>query len=423
MGECGLDYFRDHAPRDVQARVFGAQIDLANELRLPLVIHTRAADDDTFRMLERAEVPVVLHCFSSVGRLDDAIARDYHCSFAGNVAYPSAGPLREAAALVPAERILAETDSPYLAPPPHRGRPNQPAHVAVTLGVLARERGVALLRAGRPDRPKRRPPVRAVTAQISLARLREYGISPDRDLGQNFLIDSNVLDVAGRLMPVTAEDVVVEVGAGLGVLTAWLAERVALVHAIEIDRRLEPALAATLAGVTNVRLAFADALDLDLAALDPRPGVMVANLPYGVATPVLIRALPAVDRFCVMVQREIGERLFAQPGSKAYGAVSVLVQLACERIGGRAVSRHVFVPQPKVDSMLVAFRRRPEFVFGTEWEWTGRVVHGAFAHRRKTLQNSLRLAGLPAPPADIAELRAEQLTPERLGQLAQELSE
>ena len=142
VGECGLDHYRDHAPHDVQARVFEAQIELANELAMPLVIHTRAADDDTFRMLERARVPVVLHCFSSVDRLDEAIERDYHCSFAGNVAYPSAGPLRAAAARVPAERILAETDSPYLAPPPHRGRPNQPAHVAVTLGVLARERGV-----------------------------------------------------------------------------------------------------------------------------------------------------------------------------------------------------------------------------------------------------------------------------------------
>ena len=151
---------------------------------------------------------------------------------------------------------------------------------------------------------------------------------------------------------------------------------------------------------------------------------MVANLPYGVATPVLtMRALPAVERFCVMVQREIGERLFAEPGSKAYGAVSVLVQLACERIGARPVSRHVFVPEPRVDSMLIAFRRRPGFVFGPDWEWTGRVVHGAFAHRRKTLQNSLRLAGLPAPPGDIAELRAEQLTPERLGRLAVELHE
>jgi 16S rRNA (adenine1518-N6/adenine1519-N6)-dimethyltransferase len=261
-----------------------------------------------------------------------------------------------------------------------------------------------------------------VTRQVTLARLREFGISPDRDLGQNFLVDDNVLSMVGRLMPVTAEDVVVEVGAGVGVLTVWLARRTAFVHAVEIDRRLEPALRETLRGVGNVRLRFADALDVDLAALDPAPDAMVANLPYSVATPVIIRALPAVERFCVMVQREIGERFFAAPGTKAYGAVSVLVQLASERLGSRAVSRHVFVPEPRVDSMLVAFRRRAGADLGEGWEWTARVVHGAFAHRRKTLANSLRLAGLPPPPADVGELRAEQLPPERFVRLAQELA-
>lgn len=260
-----------------------------------------------------------------------------------------------------------------------------------------------------------------MSRQVSLRRLAEFGITPDRLLGQNFLIDDNVLEVAGRLVPVAAEDVVVEVGAGVGVLTAWLARRAGMVHAIEIDRRLEPALSETLRDVENVRLLFADALDVDLTALEPPPSAMVANLPYGVATPVIIRALPAVERFCVMVQREIGERLFATPGTKAYGAVSVLVQLACERTGARTVSRSVFVPQPNVDSMLVAFRRRPGFAFGPGWSWTGAVVHGAFAHRRKTLANSLRLAGLPPPPADVAGLRAEQLPPERFARLAEEL--
>jgi 16S rRNA (adenine1518-N6/adenine1519-N6)-dimethyltransferase len=260
-----------------------------------------------------------------------------------------------------------------------------------------------------------------VTRQVSLRRLAEFGISPDRALGQNFLIDNNVLETVERLAPLAAEDVVVEVGAGLGVLTAWLAEHVGLVHAIELDRRLQPALEETLRDVGNVRLLFADALDVDLAALEPAPSAMVANLPYGVATPVIIRALPAIERFCVMVQREIGERLFAVPGTKAYGAVSVLVQLACERTGARTVSRSVFVPQPNVDSMLVAFRRREGFAFEKGWAWTGTVVHGAFAHRRKTLANSLRLAGLPAPPAEIADLRAEQLPPERFALLAEEL--
>ena len=143
VGECGLDFFRDYAPRADQLRIFQAQIALANQTGLPLVIHTRAADDDTFRMLAAAEVPVLLHCFSSVDRLDDAIERGYFCSFAGNVAFPKAADLRAAAVRVPGDRILAETDCPYLAPPPHRGRPNQPAYAAITLGVLARERGVS----------------------------------------------------------------------------------------------------------------------------------------------------------------------------------------------------------------------------------------------------------------------------------------
>ena len=142
VGECGLDFFRDYAPRDAQRRAFAAQIEVANEAGLPLVIHTRAADDETFAMLESAEVPVVLHCFGSVGRLDDALERGYLVSFAGNVAYPKAQDLREAARRVPDDRILAETDAPYLAPPPHRGRPNQPAYVMRTLEVLAGERGV-----------------------------------------------------------------------------------------------------------------------------------------------------------------------------------------------------------------------------------------------------------------------------------------
>lgn len=141
LGECGLDYYRDHAPRDVQRRVFAEQIDLANARGLPLVIHTRDADDDTFELLRAAVVPVVLHCFSSAGRVDEAVERGYFCSFAGNVTYPSAGELREAAARVPDDLLLAETDSPYLAPVPHRGRRNRPAYVMRTLDCLAEVRG------------------------------------------------------------------------------------------------------------------------------------------------------------------------------------------------------------------------------------------------------------------------------------------
>jgi TatD DNase family protein len=141
VGEVGLDFYRDNAPREDQRRVFAEQIDLANERGLPLVIHTRDADEETFPMLERARVPVVLHCFSSPDRLAEAVSRGYILSFAGNVTYPKAADLQDAAARVPDELLLAETDSPYLAPVPLRGRRNTPANVIHTLEFLARLRG------------------------------------------------------------------------------------------------------------------------------------------------------------------------------------------------------------------------------------------------------------------------------------------
>jgi TatD DNase family protein len=141
VGEIGLDYFRDYAPHPDQQRLFEAQLQLAAELGLPAVIHTRAADEDTLRTLDGFDGTVVLHCFSSPELLPAALERGYYVSFAGNVTYPKAGDLREAARLVPPDRILAETDTPYLAPQPVRGKPNQPAHVVHTVAVLAEVRG------------------------------------------------------------------------------------------------------------------------------------------------------------------------------------------------------------------------------------------------------------------------------------------
>jgi TatD DNase family protein len=142
VGETGLDYFRDYAPRDRQACLFRAHVALAKETRKPLVVHTRAADDDTVAVLRDAgdEVPVVLHCFSSVGLLEPALEHGWYVSFAGNVTYPKAGELRWAAERVPADRLLVETDSPYLAPQPVRGRTNEPAHVVHTLAAVAAAR-------------------------------------------------------------------------------------------------------------------------------------------------------------------------------------------------------------------------------------------------------------------------------------------
>jgi TatD DNase family protein len=144
IGETGLDYYRDRAPRDDQRRAFEGQIDLARRLELPLVIHTRAAEEDTFAMLrDRAEgLTVILHCFSAPGRLDECVERGYMCSFAGNVTYPKATGLRAAVRDVPDRLLLLETDSPYLAPQPVRGKPNEPANVIATAAHVAELRGV-----------------------------------------------------------------------------------------------------------------------------------------------------------------------------------------------------------------------------------------------------------------------------------------
>jgi 16S rRNA (adenine1518-N6/adenine1519-N6)-dimethyltransferase len=225
---------------------------------------------------------------------------------------------------------------------------------------------------------------------VSLRRLREFGIRPNRELGQNFLIDPNLLDVIGRAAELGAGDVVLEVGGGLGVLSEYLAARAAHVHVVEVDRKLEPALRDALAPYGNATLHLADAVKLDLAALRPAPTKVVANLPYGVAATVILRTLelPSVTRWVAMVQKEVGERLAAAPSTPAYGVPSVLAQLVCDVRVIRPVARTVFTPVPNVDSVLVGLTRH-----GAAAEpGLRRLVQHGFAHRRKALAGSLALA-------------------------------
>jgi 16S rRNA (adenine1518-N6/adenine1519-N6)-dimethyltransferase len=269
-----------------------------------------------------------------------------------------------------------------------------------------------------------------VTAADRAGGRGRLNVVPKKELGQHFLVDENVLGVIGRLAELGPEDVVLEIGPGLGILTAHLAERVAYVHAIELDRSLEGPLRERLGGRANVALRFEDALAVDVDTLQPAPTKLVSNLPYNVATPVIVESLdglPTVGRWCVMVQREVADRLFAVPATKAYGAVSVLVQLVARRSGFHLISRTVFRPPPNVDSALVAFVRTglpPRFAE------LKRVVEGAFAHRRKTLPNSLALAGVVSrerAARALAELgrppdaRAEQLAPAEFVRLAEAL--
>jgi 16S rRNA (adenine1518-N6/adenine1519-N6)-dimethyltransferase len=255
-------------------------------------------------------------------------------------------------------------------------------------------------------------------------------VTAKKQLGQHFLVDENILGVIGRLAELHDDDVVLEIGPGLGVLTAYLADRVAQVHAVELDASLGPRLIERLAGRPNVELRFGDALRLDLAETAPGAGKLVANLPYNIATPLIVESLdrlPDLTLWCVMVQREVADRLFAEPSTKAYGAVSVLVQLVAERTGFHPVSRTVFRPRPNVDSALVAFRRTG---LPADFRRIKSTVEASFAHRRKRLANSIELAGLadrPRAEEAIAQIgkpptvRAEELAPADFLQLADAL--
>jgi 16S rRNA (adenine1518-N6/adenine1519-N6)-dimethyltransferase len=257
--------------------------------------------------------------------------------------------------------------------------------------------------------------------QPSIRRMREFGVRPNRELGQNFLVDSNILDVIGRLAELTPEDVVLEVGGGLGVLSEYLAERVAHVHVVEIDRGLEAALRDALDPHENTTLHLGDAVKLDLAALSPAPTKVVANLPYGVAATVILRTieLPSVEAWVAMVQKEVGERFAAAPSTSAYGVPSVLAQLACDVRVGRKIPRNVFHPVPNVDSVLVVLKRHSP----APPEALRVLVQHGFAHRRKALARSLALSPGAAPGirdrarAALADLgkpedaRAEALSP------------
>jgi 16S rRNA (adenine1518-N6/adenine1519-N6)-dimethyltransferase len=250
--------------------------------------------------------------------------------------------------------------------------------------------------------------------------------SAKRSLGQHFLVDENLLGVIERLAELEPEDVVLEIGPGTGTLTRYLAARVETVHAIEVDESLDGPLRSALAGTSNVQLVYGDAVRFDYSVLQPLPTKLVSNLPYNVATPVVVESLdriPSLERWVVMVQREVAERFFASPRTKAYGAVSVLVQLHTRKLGSHRVPPTAFRPRPRVESAIVGFERYT----GPRLDVVRPVVESAFAHRRKTLANSLAHSGFASrSEAELAlaeigrepGVRAEELAPEEFVALA-----
>lgn len=228
---------------------------------------------------------------------------------------------------------------------------------------------------------------------LGVRRIREllgqHGVMLTKSLGQNFVVDPNTIRKVVDLADVGPDDHVLEIGAGAGSLSLELARRAREVTALEIDERLKPILVETLGGIGNVTVSFEDVLRTDLSSIGASK--VVANLPYNIAAQSVIKVLQeaaSVETLCVMTQREVGERLAAQPGSKTYGLSSVLVGFhAHASVAGR-ISRNVFFPMPNVDSVLVRIVRRDDHPRELEPAFVA-VARAAFGQRRKNIRNSL----------------------------------
>lgn len=233
------------------------------------------------------------------------------------------------------------------------------------------------------------PGGRARLRQTTHERLGLRGLSPRKALGQNFLVSDHVMNQIQEFAAITPDDVVLEVGGGLGVLSERIAETAKHLHIIELDDQLADLLEELLAPLP-VTVHRGDAVKFDLSTLDPPPNALIANLPYGVAATVVLRAvheMPTVDRWLVMVQKEVGERFAARPGTKTYGVPSALAQLSCSVKLRKSVPRSAFLPAPHVDSVLMSLTRTgPPAEPGIR-----RLIQAGFAHRRKALTRSLAI--------------------------------
>ena len=278
------------------------------------------------------------------------------------------------------------------------------------------------------------PPRPLLTPGRVRALLDRHGLRPRKGLGQHYLADPNTARKVARLGGAGPGETVLEVGPGLGSLTLALREAGAAVVAVEADPRLVPALAEVLGDDPLVRVEVADALRVDLAGLAPKARRLVANLPYNIAATLVLKVLaeaPAIERQVVMVQREVGQRLAAAPGTAAYGAPSAKLAVAAEARILAPVSRRVFVPEPRVDSVLLGVTRRPHpAAAGVDQAELARVIDAAFAQRRKTLRNALRGLGLDAAGVEALGraagvdlgLRAERLGVDAFAALARQVS-
>ena len=411
IGETGLDYYRDYAPRADQERAFHAQIDLARATGKPLVIHTRAAEDDTIATLRaRADGVDGDHALLLDARPARRVpGRGLVDLVRGERDVPEgAGPRRRPPSACPTTACSSRPTRPYLTPQVVRKERNQPAYVAHTATVRGRTKRRELRGARAGRRAQRGRAVRVVSALASpptgdapatcrrsrrCAGCARSASAPKRDLGQNFLIDSNILGVIERAAELDPADVVLEIGGGLGVLSEHLAPRCAHVHVVELDRALVPgARGRARAAPEHDACTSPTRWRSTSRALDPAPTKVVANLPYGIAAGAILRTIEDLDgvtRWVAMVQREVGERFAAAPGQRrlrrAVGARPARVRRPRPPRDrpDRSSTRCRTSTRCSSCSTAAAPRRRPR---------CARSSRPAFAHRRKALARSLALS-------------------------------
>ena len=255
--------------------------------------------------------------------------------------------------------------------------------------------------------------------------VKKHGFKFTKSLGQNFLIDDNIVDKIVAGAGIGPEDKIIEVGPGIGTLTREMASRAQNLMAVEIDKNLIPILEDTLGDYDNVKIVNEDIIKADIRGLIDEnlsggPVKLVANLPYYITTPIIIRFLEEninVTDIVVMVQKEVAERMNAQPGGKDFGALSVAVQYYCDTEIVAKVPRHLFVPQPNVDSIVIALRIRPERKYKVDDEdLYFKVVKAAFGQRRKTLLNSISSMGNLAKDQVKEALEEAGIDPKRRGE-------
>ncbi len=255
--------------------------------------------------------------------------------------------------------------------------------------------------------------------------VKKHGFKFTKSLGQNFLIDDNIVDKIVAGAGIGPGDKIIEVGPGIGTLTREMASRAQNLMAVEIDKNLIPILEDTLEDYDNVKIVNEDIIKADIRGLIDEnlgggPVKLVANLPYYITTPIIMRFLEEninVTDIVVMVQKEVAERMNAQPGGKDFGALSVAVQYYCDTEIVAKVPRHLFVPQPNVDSIVIALRVRPERKYKVDDEdLYFKVVKAAFGQRRKTLLNSISSMGNLAKDQVKEALEEAGIDPKRRGE-------